>query len=133
MISKESLLWRALVLNASFSGVCAVLMLIFADWIAQQFNLVQTLPVTLTAGFLGVFALQLWNIVRTRQIRTAEIVGIIGGDIAWVAGSLVLVGIYYDSVSSIGLVLVDVVALAVLIFAILQIRGLRQFRMAGVG
>ena len=60
-----------------------------------------------------VFALQLWNIVRTRQVRTWEIVSVIIGDLTWVAGSLVLV---------------DLVALAVLIFAILQIRGLRQFR-----
>jgi hypothetical protein len=126
MISKNSLLWRALALNAAFSSVSALLMLIFADWIAQQLNLAQSLSVTITAGLLLVFALQLWNIVRTRQVRTWEIVSIIVGDLAWVAGSFVLVGIYYNSVSTLGLILVDLVALAVFSFAIMQIRGLRQ-------
>jgi hypothetical protein len=126
MISKNSLLWRALALNAAFSSVSALLMLIFADWIAQQLNLAQSLSVTITAGLLLVFALQLWNIVRTRKVRTWEIVSIIVGDLAWVAGSFVLVGIYYNSVSTLGLILVDLVALAVFSFAIMQIRGLRQ-------
>ena len=132
MISKNTLLWRALALNAAFSSFSALLMLIFADWIAQQLNLAQTLPVILTACLLMIFALQLWNIVRTCQVRTWEIISIIVGDLAWVAGSFVLAGIYYGSISTIGLVLVDLVALAVLSFAILQIRGLRQLRMAEV-
>jgi hypothetical protein len=74
------------------------------------------MSVTLTAVFLALFALQLWNIVRTRKIRTWEIAGIIGGDIAWVAGSFVLIAIHYDSVSSLGIVLIDLVAFAVLLF-----------------
>ena len=126
MKSKNSLLLQALTLNAAFSTICALIMLLASSWIAQQLGIEQAMSVTLTAVFLALFALQLWNIVRTRKIRTWEIAGIIGGDLAWVAGSFVLIAIYHDSVSSLGIVLVDLVAFAVLFFAILQIRGLRE-------
>ncbi len=125
MNSKNSLLLQALTLNAVFSTICALIMLLASSWIAQQLGIEQAMSVTLTAVLLALFALQLWNIVRTRKIRPWEIAGIIGGDIAWVAGSFVLIAMHYDSVSSLGVVLVDLVAFAVLFFAILQIRGLR--------
>lgn len=132
MIATDTLLWRALVLNATFSTLCAFIMLATSEWIAQQLNLAETFWVILTAGFLFLFALQLWNIVRNRIIRSWEIISIISGDIAWVVVSLVLIAIYHDSMSGVGLVLVDLVALAVLFFAILQIRGLSTFRKTGV-
>ena len=43
----------------------------------------------------------------------------------WVGASLVLVVLFYPALTTVGLVLVDLVALAVLFFAIQQIRGLR--------
>ena len=122
------LLLRALRLNAVFSGSSALLLVIAGPWIAVQLGLSNATPVYATAGLLAIFALQLWNIVRTRKIRTIEIVGIILGDIAWVVGSVILVALFYSSVTTTGLLLVDVVAIAVLYFAIQQIRGLRALR-----
>ena len=124
-MSNNDLLFRALRLNALFSGISALLLLAAAPWLATQLGLGSAMPVYVTAGLLGLFALQLAHIVRTRQIRVAEIVGIIGGDFAWVIGSAVFVALFYASMTLIGLVLVDAVALAVLYFAIQQIRGLR--------
>ena len=123
-MTKNNLLLRALRLNALFSGISALLLLIAAPWIATQLGLGSTMPVYVTAGLLALFALQLANIVRTEEIRVAEIVGIIGGDIAWVLGSVFFVALSYASMTTAGLVLVDAVALAVLYFAIEQIRGL---------
>ena len=127
-MSDSHLLLRALRLNALFSGSSALLLLIAGRWIAVQLGLNSATPVYATAGLLAIFALQLWNIVRTRKIRTIEIVGIILGDIAWVVGSAILVALFYSSVTTTGLLLVDVVAIAVLYFAIQQIRGLRALR-----
>ncbi len=130
MNSNNSLLVRALKLNAAFSGISAILLIAAGGWVAVQLGLPSALNVYVVAGFLLLFSLQLWNIVRTRTIRTWEIASIIGGDLAWVIASLVLVALYYRSLTTTGLVLVDIVALAVLIFAIMQIRGLREYRRA---
>ena len=57
-----------------------------------------------------------------------EIVAIISGDMAWVVGSVVLVALFYSSLTAAGLLLVDMVAIAILFFAIQQYRGLRALR-----
>jgi len=121
-------LLRAVRLNALFSGISAVVMFLAGGWIATQLGLASDLPVYLVAAGLVLFALQLANVVRTRRIRSWEIWGIIAGDIAWVLSSAVLVTIFYDSLTTTGLIMVDVIALAVLYFAIRQHRGLRVFQ-----
>ncbi len=128
MKSASELLMRGLKMNAIFSGLSAVAMLLAADWVAEQVGLPGPANVYAVAIFLLFFAAQLGNIVRTLTIRTWEIVAIIVGDLLWVAGSVVLGTLYIQSFSTIGAVLVDVVALAVLIFAVIQMRGLRKYR-----
>ncbi|MGI9247863.1 MAG: hypothetical protein ACR2QI_02535 [Woeseiaceae bacterium] len=125
MTTNNNLLIHALRLNALFSGVCALIMFAAGGWIAVQLGLDSVVPIYATAGCLVLFATQLANIVRTRVIRSWEIAGIIGGDIAWIVASIVLVAMYFDSLTTTGLILVDAVAAAVLFFAIQQFRGLR--------
>jgi len=124
---------RGLKMNAVFSTLSAVAMLLAANWVAEQVGLPGPANVYAVAIFLLFFAAQLGNIVRTRTIRTWEIVAIIVGDLLWVAGSVVLGAIYFRSFSTIGALLVDAVALAVLIFAVMQIRGLREYRRSVYG
>lgn len=129
----SELLMRGLKMNAVFSTLSAVAMLLAANWVAEQVGLPGPANVYAVAIFLLFFAAQLGNIVRTRTIRTWEIVAIIVGDLLWVAGSVVLGAIYFRSFSTIGALLVDAVALAVLIFAVMQIRGLREYRRSVYG
>lgn len=124
-MADASLLLSALRLNAWFSGVSALFLLLAAPWVAAQLGLPGTLNVYVVGGFLVLFSLQLANIVRTGSIRRWEVIAIIAGDLAWVGASLVLVVLFYPALTTVGLVLVDLVALAVLFFAIQQIRGLR--------
>ena len=119
---------RALRLNAVFSAASALALFAAAGWIAAQLGLDDPLLVYATAAVLVLFALQLANIVRTGVIRAWEIAGIIGADIAWVVASAVVVAICYESLTTVGLILVDAVAVAVLAFAIQQYRGLRVFQ-----
>jgi hypothetical protein len=128
MNPSNGLLMRGLKLNAIFSATSAVAMLLAANWVAEQVGLPGTGDVYAVGIFLLFFAAQLGNIVRTGKVRTWEIVAIIVGDLLWVAGSLVLGALYFRTFSTMGAVLVDVVAIAVLIFAIMQIRGLRAYR-----
>ena len=127
-MATSSLLLGALRLNAWFSGLSALFLLAAAPWVAAQLGLPGPLNVYIVGGLLVIFALQLANIVRTGAIRTWEVVTIIVGDLAWVGASIVLVALFYPALTTIGLVLVDVVALAVLFFAIQQIRGLRALQ-----
>jgi len=127
-MNKEHTLIRALRMNAVFSGVSALLIFAAAGWLAAQLGLADATPVYVVAAILTAFAIQLSIIVRSGKIRFLEVAGIIGGDIAWVLASIVLVGLYYESITTTGLMLIDVVAIAVLTFAILQIRGLRAYR-----
>ena len=127
-MNNDKQLLRALRLNAAFSSVSAMTLLLAAPWIVVQLGLSTRLPVYVVGGGLILFALQLWNIVRTRRIRTWEIRGIIGGDVAWVVASVVLVALFYSRLTLPGLLLVDLIALAVLYFAIQQLRGLRRLR-----
>lgn len=126
-MSKEHTLIRALRMNAVFSGVSALFLFAAGSWLAAQLGLADATPVYIVAALLTVFAIQLSAIVRSRKIRFLEVAGIIGGDIAWVAASIVLVALYFESITTTGLMLIDVVSIAVLTFAVLQIRGLRAY------
>jgi hypothetical protein len=128
MMSDNNRLIRALRMNAVFSAFCTLAMLMFANWIAQQLGLPDAVQIYVLAGILALFVVQLGNIVRSRIIRTWEVTAIIGADLLWVAGSFLTVVIYYDLFTPAGLVMVDVVAFAVLFFAVQQIRGLVEFR-----
>ncbi len=128
MMSNNNLLLRALTMNAFFSGFSALFMFISGSWLAQQFALSSAIPIYAVAGFLALFAINLANIVRTRNIRSWEIKSIISGDIAWVAASVAVIILYYQTITPTAVILLDVVAVAVLFFAIQQIRGLKQFR-----
>jgi hypothetical protein len=127
-VSDNILLLRALRLNAIFSASSALMLLLAGPWVAAQLGLTSVMPVYATAALLGVFALQLGNIVRTRKIHNLEVATIIFADIAWVIGSVVLSALFYSSLTVAGLVLVDVVAIVVLYLAIQQIRGLKAVR-----
>ena len=127
-MNKEHPLIRALWMNAVFSGVSALCLFAAASWLAPQLGLADATLVYIVAALLTVFAIQLSAIVRSRKIRFLEVAGIIGGDLAWVVASIALVALYYESITTTGLMLIDVVSIAVLTFAVLQIRGLRAYR-----
>ncbi len=131
-MSEQPLLIRALRGNAIFSSLSAASMLLGSGWVTEQLGLGSPAPVYAVATFLLLFSLQLASIVRNGRIRQWEIGAIIGGDIAWVLGSVVLVVIFYRSLTSAGVILIDLVAMVVLFFAIQQIRGLRAWRDASV-
>ena len=101
------------------------------SWLAAELGLADATPVYVVAALLMVFAIQLSAIVRSRKIRFLEVAGIIFGDLAWVVASIVLVALYRESITTTGLVLINVVSITVLAFALLQIHGLRAYRREG--
>lgn len=128
MTSDNNLLLRALKLNAMFSGFSALYMFIAGSWLASQFALESANTIYVIGGLLAVFALQLANIVRTKNIRIWEVTGIIIGDIAWVVASAALIVFFYGTFTLTAVILIDFAAIAVLFLAVMQIRGLKQYR-----
>lgn len=128
MTSDATLLLRALKLNAWFSGLSALGMFVAGSWLAAQFALERATLIYAIGAGLAVFAFQLATIVRTKDVRSREVTGIIAGDIAWVVASAVLLGLFYRTITPAAVVLVDLVAVVVLAFAVMQIRGLKQYR-----
>lgn len=128
MTPNDKLLLRALKLNAMFSGSSALCMIVADSWLTEQFALHNAIPIYFIAGLLAVFGIQLTNIVRTKKIRTWEVTAIIIADIAWVVASAALLVLFYKTITPTAVVLVDLVAVAVMVFAVMQIRGLKQYR-----
>ena len=125
--AKQPLL-NALRLNAAFSAMSTLFLIAAGGWVADQLGLPDPLTVYIVAAGLALFALQLGLIVRSRRIRTWEVRAVIGGDLAWVLATAVVIGLFHEVMTTIGLVMLDVVALVVAVFAALQIRGLRYFQ-----
>ena len=127
-MQNSNMLIRALRANALFSAGSAIAMLLAADWLARNLGFGGTAYVVVVAAGLLVFALQLGNIVRTREIRRWEILAIITADFGWVLGSGVLAVIFFDTISRAGLILIDIVAVVVLYLAVQQLIGLRLLK-----
>lgn len=125
-MNRRTPILTAIKMNAAFSTISALTLFAVADWIAVQLGSSDPTPVYSIAVVLTLFSLQLWNIVRTRNVRRWEITAIIVADLGWVAASIVMVAMYYRSLTFTGLLLVDVVAFAVAFFAVMQIRGLKR-------
>lgn len=126
MADRNRLLINALTANALFSGTAAAALLLAPGWFAAQLGLESSREPFLTGLLLALFAGQLAWIVIGGRIRRWEIRAIIGADLVWVAGSLVLGLLYYDQFTGMGVLLVSGAAVAVLGFAELQGLGLRR-------
>ena len=92
-----------------------------------------TMDSVATAAYLVAALLFIMSLAGLSKHETAKQgiwFGIWGMAIALVAtiGLAVTGGEGHESITTIGLLLIDAVALAVLVFAVLQIRGLRAYR-----
>jgi hypothetical protein len=122
-----SLLRRALILDATASGAMAALLVLGASLLTGAFGL--------SAGFLrGVglllvpwVALLVWAAQRPR-IAKALVVAIVASNLAWVGASAWILMGGLVSPTTLGTSFVIAQAVAVAIFADLQVMGLRQNR-----
>ena len=72
------------------------------------------------------FALQIWTLARSTPIPPARVRQVIGMDVAWVLGSVVLLAIDAVPWTAAGVAALCAVAAVVGAFAVLQALGLRQ-------
>ena len=90
---KSSLLRKALMSNAAFSGLTGSLLTITAPWLSQRMGIPE--PMILRAvgvSLLGFAAALLWNATR-HQIDRKQAWAAVGLDVTWVLGSVVLLSL----------------------------------------
>ena len=126
-MSESTGLRKAIRINAIFTTICVAFLMFGARWLAPHLGLHGVGWLYALATGLALFVIQLVGILRSDRIRQWEIRTIIGADIAWVLGSLFLVVNYFEQLSTVGLLLIDLVAVAVLAFAVMQYRGLKAY------
>ena len=122
------ILKTALTLNAGFSFLAGITLVLFHAAVANLFGVDNTSSFwTLGIVLLG-FATFVY--LGSRKLRFGEVLSIIIQDILWVIASAVVVAFRIFSLSKLGYAIIVYVALIVLGFAIVQSIGLRQMKKA---
>ncbi len=120
------LFFNAVRWNAVFSAICGALMALGSGWVAGWLGIeAGWILVGIGAGLL-LFSLRLYLIERAGEVPRAEAWIIIGGDLAWVIFSAVLLAAYATAFSPLGRILIGATALAVLALAAAKWTGVRR-------
>ena len=123
---QAALLRRSLATNASFSALSGIALIAFSGPLDRFMGLGLTwLLIVIGVGLLGFAALIVLNLRRPRLSRTDAWLTI-ASDIAWVAGSVIILLGFPDLLGTGGKWLVGLVAVCVADFALLQYLGLRR-------
>jgi len=125
MIHASQLLRRALLADAVFSGLSAVVMTLDTPALAPLFNLPEALLRETGLFLIAYTALVGWLATRPALPKTIVMV-VVAGNAAWTLGSIALLFSGAVSPNLLGQVLVVAQAIATGVFAELQFIGLRK-------
>lgn len=125
MVVDHGLLKMALSGNAAFSGVSGLLLLFATDWVGSILGNVPELLLWIIGGGLLLFATDLVYRVRT-SMTVGRVLYFIVNDLLWVLGSIALIIVRPDALSSTGLWVVAGVACVVAVFSLAQGLGLKS-------
>lgn len=117
-------LQKALTVNALFSGISGLFIIILSQQIATIFGVKQNSPFWITGIVLLYFAATIWYEIRKE--RKTYVLWIIVQDFLWVIGSIILILLNPFKITSTGIIITAVVALAVLYMAINQSLALKK-------
>lgn len=129
MVHPSPLLRQALLADATTSGAFGLLMLLAADPLDSLLGLPEGLLRGAGAVLLPYAALLVWLSLRGEMHR-ALVWGVILGNILWTADSLLLLVSGWVSPTTAGYAFVIMQALVVLMYAELQVMGLRRSNLA---
>ncbi len=107
-------------INAAFSLLCGISLLLFHQEIATYMNIQYDVPLLFIGmGLLGFVGL-LWHTANQEQLNTSTIYSIIIQDWLWVIGSIGIIGFQLFRINQMGFLLIGIIALIVADFAIIQ-------------
>ena len=125
--SEAALLRRALLGNAAFSASCGALITIFDARITGLMSNLEHHLWPLGIMLLGFSASLVWFSTRP-TVSSASVNTVIAADLAWVAGTVVLLAGWHGLLTPAGVWILAAVALLVFAFAELQWLGLRRLK-----
>lgn len=123
----DKMLRTAFLGNAVFSVISAFVFTVFAPLVADFLGL-DLSPLVVMAAGVGLLGFGCWVGFQAWRpvISPSDAWGIVFGDLGWVAATVLLWAFFPDLFSDQGWIVADLVALAVLTFAILQTIGIRR-------
>lgn len=124
--SSAALLKNALLTNAVFSTLGGIVCLTANDLLTEFMGVANGLYLYILGVGLVIFGLDVAFTATRKTLNPLFIKMIIGADISWVVASILLITLMPQLFSFTGIVLIEVVALAVGVFAVLQTIGLKR-------
>lgn len=131
MEKKDQLLRRTLIVNAAFTALCALALLLFSSSIAAFMGVAKPLHLLALGGVLGFYAVDLGRTAFGKQIPRSRIYYFIAMDALWVVGSAFLLWGTALAFTEAGRWSILLVADVIGLFAILQGIGVRRLRPDG--
>ncbi len=123
---RACLLRKALIGNALFSTLSGLTILFAQGWVLGILGLSSNVSLVILGSGLIVFAATLVINARRQHVKTSDAWIAVWMDLAWVVGSYVLIFIVPFSTG--GKWIVGAVAELVLLFAVLQLVGIRRIQ-----
>jgi len=123
---KQLLLRTGLAINATFSVLCAVGMLVYGQQLAALMGRINPLLLQMIGLSLLFFASELVLQISKRRLSTLRALFVSIMDVGWVLASLVLLVFFPDLLSGSGAVIVSLVAAVVLLCSLLQLFGIHR-------
>jgi hypothetical protein len=115
---------KALGINAAFSGLSGIVLILFQNLIAGMFELNTATPFWIVGSALLFFSVTIVYEMKTQN--RVRIIWIITQDMLWVAGSIYLLVANPFAISRNGSYAIAVVAIIVLLMAINQTKALNR-------
>lgn len=113
--------------NAISSGVTGIGLVIFSKTIASLFEVAQNVPFIAVGVFLVLFSAYVLSVGLSKQIDSVKVKTIIVADVAWVIASIIATVVLFNTISIIGIVAIEAVAVWVAMMAYLQNSGLKKY------
>ena len=127
---KQALLRAGLAINATFSVLCAVIMLAYGQQLAALMGQINPLLLQIIGFSLLLFACELVLQISKRRLSTLRALIISVMDVGWVLASLVLLVFFPGLLTGSGAVIVSLVAAVVLLCSFLQLLGINRIHAA---
>ena len=127
-IGRDKLLRHALRANGVFSGISGMVFILACQPIASSIGLAYPQVLLVIGVALVLFSWTLFRLVSQQEISKPVVWSIIGGDVAWVAGSAVILLLFPQLLNATGRFWVLGIAILVFTFAELQTWGLWRMR-----
>lgn len=123
---QNTLLRNTLLANAIFSFLCGLDALLFNQFFMNLFGISNSYVFPILGGGLLLFCAVVFTEAQRKEVKSTAIKAIIGQDIGWVIGSILIIVTNAFSFSSTGLWLTAGVAVVVAVFALLQYQGIKK-------